>query len=107
MEEMFLKVGTDGLLPKGAKKRKEREKEKLKGRDRKLTNRQKAKRVVVATMSEQPLQSTVDVRVAVVLKAVAMGPGQPHLLLTMAVVVVPSLLGQTFAELLEIDERMS
>lgn len=65
----------------------------------KLTNRQKKKRVVVETMSEQPWQSAVDVTVAVFLKMVVVGPGQPHELLTTAVVVVPSLFEQVCAEL--------
>lgn len=67
----------------------------------KLTIKQTTLRVDVATMLEQPWQSAVEVDVTVFLVIVVVGPGQPQELLTMAVVVIPLLLEQTCAELLE------
>lgn len=56
---------------------------------------------VNAAMSEQPQQSTVDVRVKLDLYIVAVGPGQPHARGSITfVVVIPSSFVQDRAELL-------
>lgn len=57
------------------------------------------KRVVETKMSEQPWQSAVIVSVIVFTVVVLVGPIQPHELLIKVVVVDPSLLEQTCAEL--------